>query len=179
VTGSFTLTFTMSADKNGRLAKKREKMDIKMDIMIITAKPGDVEQLQCLFKKMFEIYCFEQDVNYPYSEHGTDYLKDRISTGMCITAQAHGKIIGFVTGSISDTLPFKTYRKHGFIENVFIEEEYRNRGIGKRLIKRLVDIYHSCGINRIHTDSEDRPELRQFYKSIGFIESGILYELRV
>ncbi|MGD9202622.1 MAG: GNAT family N-acetyltransferase [Chitinispirillia bacterium] len=149
-----------------------------MKTEIRAAENNDLEQIQLLFHKMFKIYSFEQNVNYPFSEHGTNYLKDRINSGMCIISQERDSIIGFIVGNISNSLPFKTYARHGFIENLFVEADYRNVGIGKSLVIALIDIFIRNDVYRINADSEDKPELRKFYKKIGFIETGIQYEFR-
>jgi len=146
-------------------------------IEIVSATRNDVGAIQHLFHKMFEIYHVDQDVEYPYTESGIRYLENCIDHGIALVAKDEGRIIGFLTGGIEETMAFKTYRQHGHIHNLFVLEEYRGQGLGEHLIRQFVQRCEDNGVQRIVTDSDDIAALRRFYSSLGFRVTGINYEM--
>ena len=76
-----------------------------------------------------------------------------------------GELIG--TGSLLIE-PKLTYNISylGHIENIFVDEAYRSRGIGKQIVSYLVNYAKEKLCYRIDLACEEN--LIQFYKSIGF-----------
>jgi ribosomal protein S18 acetylase RimI-like enzyme len=148
-------------------------------IEIIPASRADIGDIQHLFRKMFEIYHVDQDINYPYTENGLSYLQDCIDRQIALVAKDGERTVGFLTGGIEDTLPFKTYRQHGHLHNLFVLEEYRGHGIGKRLVSQFIERCKANNVHRISTDSDDIEALRRFYTSFGFRISGVNYEMDI
>ncbi len=146
-------------------------------IEIIPATGNDLNDIQQLFRKMFEIYHVDQDIEYPYTESGIRYLKNCIDHHIALVARDNERIIGFLTGGIEGALPFKTYQQHGHIHNLFVLEECRGQGIGKQLILQFIQICEENNVHRIITDSDDKAALRRFYVSLGFRISGVNYEM--
>jgi ribosomal protein S18 acetylase RimI-like enzyme len=72
-----------------------------------------------------------------------------------LVAKDNERTIGILTGGIEDAAPFKTYQQHGHIHNLFVLEEYRGQGIGKRLILHFIRICEENNVDRIITDSDD------------------------
>ena len=144
---------------------------------IVSATRDELDDIQHLFRKMFEIYHIDQNIEYPYTESGTDYLKNCIENRIALVAKDDERTIGFLTGGIEDAMPFKTYRQHGHIHNVLILQAYRGQGIGERLIRQFIQKCEENDVHRIVTDSEDIAALRRFYTSLGFRVTGIDYEM--
>lgn len=92
---------------------------------IVIKKSIENDEIQKLFRKMFDVFQEDQNIEYPYTESGINYLKQRIDNGISFVAKIDEKTVGFLTGSIQKAIDFKTYDKYGFIENVYVEEEYR------------------------------------------------------
>ena len=147
------------------------------NIEIGPASNNDIGDIQLLFRKMFEIYHVDQNIEYPYTDSGRSYLKYCVQHQIALVAKDNEVTVGFITGGIEDTLPFKTYRQHGHIHNLFVLEEYRRQGIGKRLIQRFIQVCMESDVHRIITDSDDIEALRHFYASIGFSITSVNYEL--
>ena len=60
-------------------------------------------------------------------------------------------------------------RSNGFIENIITDEEYRRRGIGKKLIKMAIEYGRENNCYKIVLlSSEKRKEAHLFYESCGF-----------
>jgi len=69
-------------------------------------------------------------------------------------------------------------KPYGLLEDVFVEPEYRNKGIGKNLVKRVIEKAKEIGCYKlIATSRFEREYVHQFYESLGFKKWG--YELRL
>ena len=80
------------------------------------------------------------------------------------------KIVGFIEGSLFVD-EGKVFEKQGTIEQFFVTEEYRHKGIGMLLFNRLLKEFKSKGCKMIETSSYgDNKKAIQFYKDLGFIK---------
>ncbi|KYG90766.1 hypothetical protein A0U40_06675 [[Bacillus] sp. KCTC 13219] len=78
-----------------------------------------------------------------------------------------GKIIGGVFG-------YSSYYKIGYIDTLWVDENYRHKGIGTVLLKAIeADLYDfGCKVIRLETFDFQGPA---FYKKNGYEEFGSLY----
>ncbi len=64
-------------------------------------------------------------------------------------------------------------RPFGFMEDVFVEEEYRSQGLGAKMIEELIktakenDCYKLIGTSR-----NERPKVHALYSRLGFKDWG-------
>jgi aminoglycoside 6'-N-acetyltransferase I len=63
-------------------------------------------------------------------------------------AEADGNIVGFASGQASSREDYSP-SKVASIENVFVREAYRKRGIGKRLVKELCRFFDSMKAEQV------------------------------
>lgn len=83
-----------------------------------------------------------------------------------IVYEKDNQIIGTGTLLIEPKLTYNiSYLGH--IENIFVEENYRNKGVGKDIITYLVDYAKEHLCYRIDLACEDK--LIKYYNSLGFI----------
>jgi ribosomal protein S18 acetylase RimI-like enzyme len=84
-------------------------------------------------------------------------------------AEADGKVIGYSLGWVSQPWAYKG--KRGYICDCFVEKPYRRRGIGKALIKAMLNWFVNKGVECIEADvySSNIPSLVLF-KALGFEE---------
>lgn len=67
---------------------------------------------------------------------------------------------------------------YGLIEDIEILEEYRGQGVGKELVKNIIEIAKSEGCYKIiATSRASRKNVHKFYTSLGFKKWG--YEFRM
>lgn len=98
-----------------------------------------------------------------------------MDTFVKVTETIDGKEIGRARlFLISNKLHDKPY---GLIEDVFVDEEHRKKGIGKKLVKQLL-LYanHLDCYKVIATSRFKRNGVHMFYKELGFKKHG--YEFR-
>lgn len=76
-------------------------------------------------------------------------------------------IIGFLAGN-SD-YKFHTASRRYLIQNIFIHEQYRNKGAARMLFEKVIALKYEEGIERFALGvDQDNDVARSFYESIGF-----------
>ncbi len=108
----------------------------------------------------------------------TLYLKawDNISKNSnseIFVVEDQGKVIGVAQ---LDYLQYLTYQggRRAQIEGVRVHQEYRNKGIGKKLFQFLIEEARQnyCHLVQLTTDIT-RSDALKFYESLGFVQSHI------
>jgi ribosomal protein S18 acetylase RimI-like enzyme len=84
-------------------------------------------------------------------------------------AEIEGKIVGYSLGWVGQPWAYKG--KRGYICDCFVEKSYRRRGIGKALIKAMLEWFIRKGVECVEADvySNNLPSLMLF-KKLGFEE---------
>lgn len=89
-------------------------------------------------------------------------------------AEEDGGIVGFIDGKIEKKDLFFRERKVGAIYHLFIEKDYRNRGIGTELIKVFVGWLKANKIKFVELNVSPRNGTAiKFYEKMGFKESDM------
>lgn len=93
------------------------------------------------------------------------------SKAVKITFEQSGKTVGRAyLYVIYNDLHKKPY---GYLEDVFVEEEFRGKGIGGQLVKAVIEEAKARGCYKlVGTSRHSRPEVHDFYKKLGFEEYG-------
>ena len=97
--------------------------------------------------------------------------KDVPAKGVKLFVEMDGKVVGraylyIMTNELHDA-PF------GFMEDVFVEEEYRKHGIGTALVNALVEEARKRGCYKvIATSRHERPKVHDLYVKLGWKDHG-------
>ncbi len=84
----------------------------------------------------------------------------------CCEARCNGKLVGFGVLSIR-LVPTKGFV--GMFEDIVVDEEYRNHGIGTAIINHLIQKAHTPKLVRIDlTSAPHRIQAHQIYTRLGF-----------
>jgi len=88
---------------------------------------------------------------------------------LVLVAQDRNNIVGFLTAMITTTLPIFVQRKYGSLNDMFVKQEHRGKGIGKKLLKTAIGWFEQKHIRRIElrVDSKNRDAIA-FYKTHAF-----------
>lgn len=106
-----------------------------------------------------------------------DYIRLKDSRGI-ILATSNVKVIGMVSYILIDRLnqPLSEL----WIPELVVTNEYRNRGIGKRLVQKCESIARRNKCYRIRLESRnDRIDSHDFYKKIGFSQMALAFEKKL
>ncbi len=69
------------------------------------------------------------------------------------------------------------FSKAALIEEVIISEEFRNQGLGKKLVEYLILQSKNLGCYKIILNSEEKNA--EFYTKLGFIKYGIEFKMYI
>jgi ribosomal protein S18 acetylase RimI-like enzyme len=89
------------------------------------------------------------------------------SEEFCLVAEAQGRVVGFVLGSLMDK-PRSAWR-YGWLEWLGVEPEYHRRGVAKRLLSQLTELLveREARIMLVDTDEQNAGALA-FFRENGF-----------
>ncbi|HLD60937.1 MAG TPA: GNAT family N-acetyltransferase [Patescibacteria group bacterium] len=93
-----------------------------------------------------------------------------------ITIEEDGKEVGrarlYVMQNDLHTEPF------GFLEDVFVEEAYRKKGFGKKLVEESIEEAKQQGCYKlIFTTRHTKPETQAWYEKMGFKNWGMEFRM--
>lgn len=132
-----------------------------------------------LFEQEYHLFNKNLDVNWPFSDWGEKYFINMINAQTVLVAENNGKILGYLAGSVKIK---RSYMCEAFseIENMLVAEEYRQHGIGSRLVERFKELAKNEGTGIIRvTVYADNNRAIGFYKKMGLLPSRFIYEARI
>lgn len=93
-------------------------------------------------------------------------------------ADSDGKVIGFIDHWIASD--FTHGGKSSFIQNLYVASGYRRRGIGSRLLRKLVGSSMKKSVIEIHvaTEFDNKPAIT-LYKSHGLTNEALQLEMEI
>lgn len=107
------------------------------------------------------------DGAYRYARSLSYRLED--SHTCVLVAEEDGRIVGYVLGVVVDLVPdmFEAVAG-GFLADIFVEEAYRGRGIGRALVHNLADWFRARGLRQFewHVATQNKAALA-FWESVG------------
>ena len=98
------------------------------------------------------------------SAYNRNFIGYRLNGSVCIGIEEDGRLIAGLTG-------YMTAFKILYIDTVFVEEEFRQRGIGTSLIREAERRAKELGANMIRLDTFNW-QGRDFYNKLGYEEVG-------
>ncbi|MBS7621220.1 GNAT family N-acetyltransferase [Candidatus Bathyarchaeota archaeon] len=86
-----------------------------------------------------------------------------------LVGEIEGKIVGYSLGWIGQPWAYKG--KRGYICDCFVEKPYRRRGIGKALIKAMLEWFIDKGVECVEADVySNNVQSLKLFKKLGFKE---------
>ena len=122
----------------------------------------DCNQVIEIWKKSFSNN-FDKNIN-------TTYLSDPSSVTLVSIDN------DTITGVASLHIIKKLTRTLGLIEDVAVNENYRGKGIGKKLVEKLIEIASEKGCDKTVLNSSEKNS--EFYEKIGFEKNEIQMIIR-
>lgn len=127
-----------------------------------TLEPEDIKQVIDIWTNSFSGN-FSKPVN-------PKYLSDPNSSTIVISIE------DIIVGVASIHIIKKLTRILGIIEDVAVNEKYRGKGVGKKLVERLILIGKQKNCDKIVLSSSD--ENSKFYEKIGFKKKELQMVIR-
>jgi N-acetylglutamate synthase-like GNAT family acetyltransferase len=108
------------------------------------------------------------DINWliEHEQHiSNEILKVKIDNKEIYIIQEENKIIGWLRYNLFwDNVPF--------MNKLFVFEEYRNKGYGKKLVQYWEEKMKRNGYNNVLTSTQSNENAQHFYRKIGYTEIG-------
>ena len=106
------------------------------------------------------------------------YEQIKANGGEVIGAVDKGKVVATCTVNICANLSWSG-RPFAIIENVIVLPDYRNQGIGRRVLERAVLLARQKNCYKVALMSgSSRPEVKLFYERSGFTQDKLGYQIR-
>ena len=153
------------------------------NIVIRKAILEDVSYIQNLNNELFkwekENYDTTLVLNWALTEEGKDYFEDLIKNQYVIVATLEDKIIGYLAGSINEKGSYEEIQ-YGEINNMFIKEDYRLYGIGKKLINNFKNYCRNNNISNLKVvASSKNKNAIEFYRKNGFDDFNLTLTMNI
>ena len=129
---------------------------------IRTLEPEDIKQVIDIWTNSFSRN-FSKPVN-------SEYLSDPNSTTIVISIE------DIIVGVASIHIIKKLTRILGIIEDVAVNKKYRGKGVGKKLVERLILIGKQKNCDKIVLSSSEKNS--KFYEKIGFKKKELQMVIR-
>lgn len=121
------------------------------------AETKDINDICLQYKKMYEIL---QSFGFPYTINEYiigDILKVYVKSKLyCLAiAEQDGYICGFICASINKLdrkLETEEQKQVGIINDVYIDEQYRNQHIARRLLEYVEEWIYNLGVKSMRAD---------------------------
>ncbi|QOV89955.1 GNAT family N-acetyltransferase [Humisphaera borealis] len=117
-------------------------------------------------------YTIEGDVGERYR----NWLGGQIASGRSaiLIADAAGRddppaIVGMLIGTVDREIPIYRLKEYGFINDLWVDETYRNEGVARQLVTEAIERFTRLGVEQIRLDVLLTNEpARKLFETCGF-----------
>jgi GNAT superfamily N-acetyltransferase len=134
------------------------------EVTIAQASPADLDAVAPLFDAYRAFFAGPDDL-----ARSRSFLKDRLHVrdSVVFVARSDAQAIGFI--QLYPLWSSWYCRKIWFLSDLYVREQSRKHGVGRRLVKRAIDHALETGASSMMVELPQRePHLEQFYASLGF-----------
>lgn len=153
------------------------KVEMTQPLQKVAFRPWNRRDIPVLARLARDLYAYIESIDPVWrtspgaEEHLRSHLLDLFTTrhAMTYVASDGDKIIGFITGSITQRPPVILPHRDGLIDNAYVSDRWRRQGIGSRLCRMLLAWFADQGVEeiRIHYQVSNQDALR-FWERFGF-----------
>ena len=153
--------------------------------MVRIAKPEDAERINELRRQVNELHVsgrpnhFKAGFGEELRKHVYMYLTDGI--GYAAVDEEDGQIVGMVMVDYIDRpeSPYRYAERFAHIAEICVDEKYRRRGVGKRLLNFVKADAKEKGFSRIELDVWAFNDALAFYEAEGYTVFRRYLELKL
>jgi predicted N-acetyltransferase YhbS len=140
--------------------------------MVRVATLDDIESLNLLLKSLFTQEA-EFKVDYKKQTKALKKIIKSKSIGDIFVVEKKGKVVGMV--NILYTYSSALGKKVALLEDMIVLKKYRQKGLGSKLLKKVLKKLDGSGIARVTLLSDfDNIDVHRFYKKHGFYKSNMV-----
>ena len=161
-----------------------------MDLLVRLATEDDLAAMLTLWREMMDFHAqwdsrFRPG-SFPAAEEAwANYVREDIwgNDRWCVlVAEADNQIVGQILGVLRDPPPVFEPKTYGYITDIVVHPDVRQKGVGKALFKTLEAWFRERGVSHLELQVLGRnPASQAFWRAMGctdFIDK-MWYELEV
>jgi len=146
-------------------------------VSIVEAKESDLPAIEGLLAELVNAMQESESFDISKAIENCRILLNDANYNLLV-AKAGDSVVGFVDFTTRKTALHPA--PCGLIDELIVTEDYRGQGIGRQLISAAVDECRQLGCCEIEVSTQKtNAKAREFYKSLGFEDVGILLEMQL
>jgi len=141
----------------------------------------DLKDIIGLNKRLFKYDSeeFDDTLNFDWPSKNKEYFKESIinEDSIAIVVDNEGIIVGYLIGSIKEAENYRKINRIAELDNMFLLQEYRGRGIGSELCEKFIEWAKKKGLKiaRVVASASNRLAI-SCYKKKGFKDYNLILE---
>lgn len=147
---------------------------------------GDLKRIQELNLMLFEKEKREfdelLDLNWTFGEEGASHFEDAIGkdTACAFVVEDDGRIVGYLVGGICKVESYRNALKSAELDNMFVLEECRGKGVGGMLYDSFVQWCKEKDVKMLRVNASAGNEgAIGFYRKVGFEDYSLTLERKI
>ncbi|MEH2000793.1 MAG: GNAT family N-acetyltransferase [Nostoc sp.] len=86
-----------------------------------------------------------------------------------LVSENEGQLVAFLVATVEREIPIYRLQEFAFIHDIWVEPEYRQKGIARQMVMLSVERFHQMGVKQIRLDTAAANEAsRRLFASCGF-----------
>ncbi len=149
--------------------------------LIRAATVADIPAILPMVQKICDMHRAMDPQRYPFvsdiAERYRGWLRTRSedADSELLVATVDNAVAGFIVGEILDEIPVFTLTRYGFLHDLWVEPQFRRRGIARALLVDAIARLKTRGITQIRGDTAVmNHESRAMLEGVGFRASTTL-----
>lgn len=137
-------------------------------LMPMTFRLAEPHDLPAILPLMAEYYAYDgHDFDEPAARAALAELLGDPRCGRAWLIEDDGKAIGYAVLTIGFSLEWRG--RDGFVDEIFVKEAYRGKGLGRQALELLLAEARALGIRALHLEvDDDNARARAVYEGLGF-----------
>jgi ribosomal protein S18 acetylase RimI-like enzyme len=140
------------------------------------ATPDDVPAVLPMVRKTCELhaawdpdkYGFEGAIEERYRGWLTSRARDPRSVFLVAVREGRGPV-AFLVGTVEREIPIYRLTEYGFVHELWVDEDYRNEGLGRQLTMTAVERFRELGVQQVRLDTAAANDAaRKLFERCGF-----------
>lgn len=145
------------------------------------ATPEDVPAVLPMVRKTCELhagwdpdkYGFDGAIEERYRGWLTSRARDPRSVFLVADREGRGPV-AFLVGTVEREIPIYRLTEYGFVHELWVDEDYRNEGLGRQLTMAAVQRFREIGVAQVRLGTAAANDVaRKLFESCGFRTSSI------
>jgi ribosomal protein S18 acetylase RimI-like enzyme len=144
------------------------KLPLRQPLGGVEIREMELEDIPRVFSMGEELFTAEKWPNLYRTWEEYDLVNLFAADGnFCLVAEIDNKIVGFALGSIIEKR--RSAWIYGYLEWLGVEPKFKNRGVGKKLLNHLTELFIEHGVRIMLVDTElENTEAIRFFENQGF-----------